>query len=216
VTLPGLSLAAALQERTHDLHRRAEQSGFIRDMLRGRASRAGYVLYLRNLVPAYRALEQGLEGHRRTVGVGALANPALYRAPAIEADLVALAGPGWGDTIPTLVEGERYGRRVLSAGEGDGGRLIGHAYTRYLGDLSGGQILGRLLARSLHLTPTMLSFYAFPQIRDVDAFKERYRAALDLAADELTDVDAVVDEAAVAFQLNIDLSLAVQAAVAVP
>jgi heme oxygenase len=35
------------------------------------------------------------------------------------------------------------------AAEGDGTRLIAHAYTRYLGDLSGGQILQRLLARSL-------------------------------------------------------------------
>ena len=80
---------------------------------------------------------------------------------AIEADLVALCGAHWSQGIPLLAAGELYARRIAKAAEGDGTRLIAHAYTRYLGDLSGGQILQRLLARSLDLQPSELSFYDF-------------------------------------------------------
>ena len=80
-------------------------------------------------------------------------NYRLDRAPAIESDLVALCGAHWSHDIPLLAAGDLYARRIAKAAEGDGTRLIAHAYTRYLGDLSGGQILQRLLARSLELQP---------------------------------------------------------------
>ena len=75
--------------------------------------------------------------------------------------------------------GRAYAGADTKAAEGDGARLIAHAYTRYLGDLSGGQILQRLLARSLELRPSELSFYDFPRFSDLDALKADYRKALD-------------------------------------
>ena len=104
--------------------------------------------YLRNLLPAYRALEQGLERHRLTPGVGALAQPALYRAQALEADLAGSGRPGLarcGAAACPRASAMRAGSTPLR--KATAARLIGHAYTRYLGDLSGGQILGRLLAK---------------------------------------------------------------------
>lgn len=213
MTLGSHGLAAALYERTRALHLQAERTGFVREMLRGRAGRDGYVLYLRNLLPVYRALEEGLEGHRSTPGLGLFAQPALYRTQALESDLIGLAGPGWHDAVPILQAGQRYAQCVEAAAEGTGTGLIGHAYTRYLGDLSGGQILSRLLAKALALSPATLAFYAFPGIPDVEAFKASYRDWLDDAADSIDAVDGLLDEAALAFELNIDLSSAVQAAV---
>ena len=46
-------LAQALPARTRTLHLRAERSGFVADLIRGRGSRTGYLLFLRNLQPAY-------------------------------------------------------------------------------------------------------------------------------------------------------------------
>ncbi len=135
------------------------------------ASRDGYILLLRNLLPAYQAMERGLARHRKTPGFGALANYRLDRAPAIEADLGALCGKSWQRDIPLLPAGDNYARRIAEAAEGNGARLIAHAYTRYLGDLSGGQILQRLLARSLELRPAELSFYDFPRYADLAALK---------------------------------------------
>lgn len=59
-----VSVVTALYLRTKTLHVEAERTGIIRDLLRGEASREGYVLLLRNLLPAYQAMEQGLHRHR--------------------------------------------------------------------------------------------------------------------------------------------------------
>ena len=207
------SVVTALYFRTKALHLEAERTGIIRDLLRGKASREGYILLLRNLFPAYLELEQGLERHRSSPGLGGVTKYRLDRAPAIESDLVALCGKAWERDIPLLPAGEIYARQIAKAAEGDGVRLIAHAYTRYLGDLSGGQILQRLLSRSLQLQPSELSFYDFPGFSDVAGLKADYRSALEQAGTLVTDPQIVVEEGAIAFSLNIDLSCAVQASI---
>ena len=172
-------------------------------MLRGRAGRDGYALYLRNLLPAYRALEQGLERHRSTPGLGALAEPALYRQPGARvAILLAWPVPDWHEGVADPARG----RTLRPTGRGGGrrapaSRLIGHAYTRYLGDLSGGQILSRLLAKSLALGPATLAFYDFP-----GDLRRRGVQGRTIAIDstppriEFADVDSLLDEAAMALR----------------
>ena len=208
-----VNVVTALYFRTKALHLEAERTGIIRDLLRGKASREGYILLLRNLLPAYQKMEQGLERHLGSPGLGEVANYRLDRAPTIESDLLALCGKAWERDIPLLPEGDIYARRIAKAAEGDGARLVAHAYTRYLGDLSGGQILQRLLSRSLHLQPSELSFYDFPRFSDVAALKVDYRSALEMAGALVTDPQIVVEEGAIAFSLNIDLSCAVQACI---
>ena len=204
------SVVTALYLRTKTLHVEAERTGIIRDMLRGEATREGYILLLRNLLPAYQAMEQGLQRHRGSLALGTLAAYGLDRAPALEADLVALCGERWSQGIPLLAAGELYARRIEKAAEGDGACLVAHAYTRYLGDLSGGQILQRLLARSLDLQPSELSFYDFSRFSDLDGLKADYRQALDRAGDFAADRQALIEEGAIAFSLNIDLSSAIK------
>jgi len=201
-------LLEALRERTADLHIRAERSGIIADILHSRASRDGYVLMLRNLLPVYQALEQRLERHAGSPAVGPIVRPELARAGAIAADLASLTSDI--SAFPELPETANYVDAIVRAADGDGGRLIAHAYARYLGDLSGGQILKKLLVRSLDLPPDALSFYEFSAIADIAQFKAEYRAAIDRAGDEVGDFEAVVEEGARAFQLNIELSAALQ------
>jgi heme oxygenase len=203
---PPPGLAARMKQRTQSLHVQAERSGIVRDMLRGDVTRQGYALFLRNLLPAYLALEEGLERLKSTPAFRGLAVRAVYRGPALEADLAAVAGPEWADGLRLLPEGAAYADRVARAAEGDGARLIAHAYARTLGDLNGGQVLRRLLGRSLGLDATGLSFYDFPEIEDMAAFRPAYRAALDGAADHIADPVAVIEEAAEAFRLNIAVS----------
>jgi heme oxygenase len=208
-------LSERLREATRSLHVEAERSGIIGELLRGGGNRGAYALLLRNLVPAYRRMEQGLDRHSNSPYIGSMARRELYRAPALESDLDELAGAGWRETLLLLPAGERYARRVAVAGEGDGVRLIAHAYTRYLGDLSGGQIIKRLLAKSLGLDAGMLTFYDFPGIPDVSAFKTEFRSAIDEAVVESVNIADVIDEAEVGFRLTIELSEAVLAAVTV-
>jgi heme oxygenase (biliverdin-producing, ferredoxin) len=204
------SLLGALRERTRELHTQAERSGIIADILQGRATRDGYALMLRNLLRVYHELEQQLARYAASRLVGPIVRPELARTGAIEADLQFFSVEK--SALPVLMATEKYVDAIVKASRGDGGRLIAHAYARYLGDLSGGQIVKRLLARSLDLPAPALSFYDFPAIADIATFKSEYRAAIDLAGDESEDFDAIVEEGALAFELNIELAVALQAA----
>lgn len=209
-------LIAAFRARTHALHVRAERSGIMRDVLRGTASRYGYALLLRTLLPAYRALEAGLHRHADSPLLADVARPELYRSAAIESDLYRLAGPDWTATLPDLSAGEAYAGRVAAAAEGDGSLLIAHAYTRFLGDLSGGRIMAARLAARMGLTPDSLNFYEFPRIADLTAFKAAYLGALDGVGRRLPNPEAVIEEAGEAFLHNILVSEATAAFAQVP
>lgn len=201
----------AIRERTRALHTEAERSGTMSELLRGRTDLRCYTSLLRNLLPVYRELENGLERHRDAPGIGAAAQPAVYRAAALESDLSALCGPGWQHGIAILPAAERYASAVADAAA-DGWRLIAHAYVRYLGDLSGGRILRGIVARSLSLEASQLAFYDYPGVANLEALKTGYRIDLDRAAAGAGDREGVIAEAEHAFRLNIDLSIAVATA----
>ena len=174
-------------------------------LLRGEATQAGYACLLRNLLPAYQIMEESLSrgGHPLLRELG---HPGLYRAAAIEADLRQLAGPDWTVSIPLLPASRRYADRVARAADGDGALLIAHCYTRYLGDLNGGRIIARRLVDLFGVSASTLAFTRFDGIPVLSDFAERYRIALDQAGLHIRDTDRVVEEAALAFQMNIHLS----------
>src|ERR1700744_585786 len=87
------SLLEALRERTKELHTRAERSGFIADILHGRATRDGYILLLQNLLPVYRTLEAQLTKHAGSPLIQPFVRGELARADSIEADLRVLSAP---------------------------------------------------------------------------------------------------------------------------
>jgi heme oxygenase (biliverdin-producing, ferredoxin) len=202
---PGIGLADMLRDATHSLHVEAERSGIVGQLLRGGGTREAYALLLRNLSPTYRAMEDGLVRHADSPALRAMVRHELFRSAVLESDVEQLAGAGWRESLPLLPGGERYAARVSAAANGSG-RLLAHAYLRYLGDLSGGQIMKRLLARSLGLGADALRFYDFPGIADVSAFKSEYRKAIDGSVVEGVNPVDVVDEATVGFRLTIALS----------
>ena len=78
----------------------------------------------------------------------------------------------------------------------------GHHYTRYLGDLSGGQILRNIAKNSLKLNDGGLDFYEFPEIENKKEFKDHYRATLNTLPVSESQLSAIVSEANYAFRLN--------------
>jgi heme oxygenase len=157
-------------------------------------------------LPIYEALESALV-QRESGLLKPLVRPDLFRSEALRSDLAALGKDA--RALPVLEQALAYVRAIERASEGSGGRLIAHAYVRYLGDLSGGQILKRLLAESLRIEPAFLSFYDFPLIRDIAAYKSRYREALDAAGRSLGNAREIIVEGERAFSHNIELSCAV-------
>ena len=129
----------------------------------------------------------------------------MHRVEAILYDLDRLAGPGWSAGLPLLPAGKRYAARVAWAGDG-GELLIAHAYVRYLGDLSGGQILRKCLFRLFGSDFAAAAFTEFRGIAAIGEFVAGFRAAVDAACDSFADPERIVEEAAMAFQMNISIS----------
>jgi heme oxygenase len=206
------SLAAALRDHVQALHVQAERSGIINDVLRGHATIGGYMLLLRNLLPCYEAMERALEQHRRSPILQLFARPELYRAEAIKSDL-ARFNASWRQDLPLLPQAAAYQGDIEACTRGAGTALIGHAYARYLGDLSGGMVLRRLLAPMLppDRQPAGLDFHEFPGVSDVSACKLEFRSAIDRAGALISDWPCVLAAAAAAFRRNMDLSCAVKA-----
>ncbi len=199
------SLVDELRAATRRLHRQAERSGLIRILLAGNASAADYTLLLRNLLPAYEAMERHLDALPAGHPVVTIRDPRLYRADAIRRDLTSLCGDAWCE-LPLSNAGAEYAQRIASLGCGSGLRIAAHCYTRYLGDLSGGQILRRLLAKAPGLPATAMRFYEFDLPVDPAVYKARFIDGLDSLTGDAKEIDAVVDEAVLAFRLNIALS----------
>jgi heme oxygenase (biliverdin-producing, ferredoxin) len=182
-------------------HEAAEGSAFVTGLLAGRVDREGYATYLRRLRAVYAAMESVGRAHLADLWVAAVHDPALERLDAIDADLAVWSPGGPADERTPAVTA--YVERLAASGAW-GGLFVAHHYTRYLGDLSGGQAIGATVRRTFDLTAdgAGTAFYAFPSIPRVKPYKDAYRARLDaLAADE-EQVARVVEEVRVAFRLN--------------
>ncbi len=117
-----------------------------------------------------------------------------------------MAGRGWPSALPLLAAGWNYAERVRWVGAEDSELLCAHAYTRYLGDLYGGQTLRQHLIRRFGSQFRATAFTEFPAIEEIRSFAAGFGAALDEAGRHVADSRPVIEEAAVAFQLNIALS----------
>ena len=198
---PAPPLSTALRAGTRQDHEDAERSVFVEHLMGGTLPLAGYADLAAQQHAIYTALEAAGDRLVAAGTHGDLVFPELVRVPAIEADLRSLVGEDWRDRVRVLPATADYVARLEEVGE-DLPRYAAHAYTRYLGDLSGGQILKRVLERHHGLTGDGVSFYDFPQIHRLKPFKDVYRGRLDALDLTPAQRDEVVEEARVAFRLN--------------
>ncbi|MCD4533925.1 biliverdin-producing heme oxygenase [Nocardioides sp. cx-169] len=196
---PTVSLSAAMREGSMAEHQEAEDSRFMSELLGGRVNETGYAEYLLRLRGVYEVMETTLRARLDDPMVAAVHDSALERLDAIDADLAHWA-PGGARTVDSPAAAA-YRERVSAAGEW-GGLLVAHHYTRYLGDLSGGQAIGRIIDRTFELEGVGTAFYAFPEIPKPKTYKDGYRARLDGLGLSPEEVRRVVDEVKVAFRLN--------------
>lgn len=199
-------LASRLREGTQKSHSIAENAAFVQCFLKGAVERHSYRQLLGNFYFVYCALEEALGSLREHSMVGQLYFPELHRQDSLEQDLTYYWGSYWQQNIQPSKATQRYINRIQTVAIADPILLIAHAYTRYLGDLSGGQILKKIAQRGMNLPPNQgTHFYDFEDIPDPKAFKAQYRHTLDrLPVDERT-ITRVVDEANFAFKLNMAL-----------
>lgn len=196
----------ALRERTWTGHGESEGAGFMHDLMTGKGTRDDYVALVAQHYFVYEALESAAVTFAEDAGARPFLSDQLTRIPALEADLAFLLGDDWRDQISPLPTTERYVARIREI-EADGwaGGFVAHHYTRYLGDLSGGQAIGRLMKRHFGFETNGILFYLFDQIANPKAFKETYRDQLDAASWDAEERERVIDEVLYAYRLNTEL-----------
>ncbi|MDR6972668.1 biliverdin-producing heme oxygenase [Leifsonia shinshuensis] len=200
-----IPFSQALRERTRGVHQESEGAVFMQDLMSGRGSRDDYIMLLSQHYFIYEALEEAAQWMAADPVATRFISPKLTRLPAIETDLEFLLGEEWRERVAPLPSTLRYTARIREVGRTWPGGFVAHHYTRYLGDLSGGQIIRTLLQRQYGFETNGVGFYLFADIAKPKLFKDTYRDELD--AVEWTDEerDRVIGEVALAFRFNTEL-----------
>lgn len=199
-------LSELLGAGTKQVHDQAENNVFVKDFLRGRIRKELFKLGAVALYFTYTALEEEIERNKDHPEFAPLYFPTeLHRHDALARDLEYFYGPDWQNLVSCSPATQHYVDRIHEVGQTDPVLLVAHSYTRYMGDLSGGQVLKKVAQRALKLPPTGegLEFYHFEGIHSAKAFKQLYRSRmneLDLSA---ATKERIVEEAVRAFHFNI-------------
>ena len=178
-------------------HQAAQGSGFLDALADGRLPLAAYADLTAQHYAIYETLEKAAATMADDPAAGAFVAPELTRLPALAADLEFLGGS------PTVRPAtEAYCARLAEVAFDRPAAFVAHHYTRYLGDLSGGQYLGPAIARAYGLTGEGHRFFVFEGVEPA-AFRTRYRLLLDQAGWPAEEQDEFLTEVSEAYRLNI-------------
>ncbi len=195
-------LSARVRSDTHVLHDAAQRSGFLDALAAGKLPWEAYAELTAQHWFVYEALESAGVTMADDPAVHAFLFEELLRLPSLEADLQFLYGPDWTDRITARPATTAYCTRLRDVALGAATGFVAHHYTRYIGDLTGGQYLGPAIARAYGLNGDGHLFFVFPGV-DPPAFKACYRGLLDTAPWSPAEQDAFLAEVAEAYRLNI-------------
>jgi heme oxygenase (biliverdin-producing, ferredoxin) len=197
------NLASKLREGTKKSHSMAENTGFIACFLKGTVEKNSYRKLVANLYFVYSAMEEEMAKHQNHPVLSRVFFPELDRKQSLEQDLAFYFGSSWKDQVAPSTATQAYVARIHEVADQDPELLVAHLYTRYLGDLSGGQILKKIAQNAMNLTDgNGTCFYEFDRIEDEKAFKQKYRQAMDELPIDEAKADLIVDEANDAFAKN--------------
>ncbi|KAI8379751.1 heme oxygenase-domain-containing protein [Radiomyces spectabilis] len=218
-------LASAMREGTKVVHRAAESSVFTKKFLKGDITKDEYGQYISSLYFIYSTMERLLRSHKNHPVLQNICFPTeLEREQALLNDLEFYYGK---ERLPELTSPlsmtpavKAYVQSLEAACSVDPLLLVAHSYSRYLGDLSGGQILARRLKKHvLNLekddaswdSEDGLHFYQFNNIGNHNQFKTLYRERLDTLQVNSRTKAMIVAEAIRSFELNIAVFDEIQA-----
>ena len=203
-----VELAGQLREGTKKSHTMAENTGFITCFLKGVVEKTSYRKLISDLYFVYKAMEEEIdrlvqEDHPVIKHIGF---KELFRRQTLEKDLEFYYGNNWLDQIKISDSAQSYVNRIRLVANESPELLVGHHYTRYIGDLSGGQILKKIAKKALNLRgDDGLNFYEFKLIEDEKLFKKSYSETLNKLPIDQKIADNIIDEANEAFAYNMNM-----------
>jgi len=201
----GGGLALALDDGTRKSHSVAENTAFVTGFFRGIATKQSFGQLVTTLYFVYEAMENSFDESTDPC-VQALDYQVLRRLPALEEDMAYYHGPQWRESVAPSTATRKYAARIREVATNAPHLLVAHMYTRYLGDLFGGQMMGGMARRSLGLEAAKgTAFYEFDDVPETKPFIEEWYTKLNML--ELTDAQkqAIVDEGNLVFALNIEV-----------
>nr|WDB00673.1 heme oxygenase [Cavernulicola chilensis] len=200
------NLATQLREGTSKSHSMAENVSFVKSFLGGAVDKKSYRKLVANLYFVYQAIEEEMNFHKENSILSPIFYPELFRKESLSKDLEFYYGPKWQQEISPSRATQVYISRIHQISQNQPELLVAHAYTRYLGDLSGGQILKRIAQRAMNLQGKEgTAFYNFDKIGDEIQFKKEYRDNLNNLNISSKLAQEIVSEANVAFTLNMKM-----------
>ena len=201
-----IKLATQLREGTSKSHTMAENVNFIKSFLGGVIDKGSYTEMLSKLYFVYEAIENAMEKNKDHEYIKPIYFPELNRTDSLKEDLIFHYGEDWLENVTLSKATLDYVNRINAISKEKPELLVAHAYTRYLGDLSGGQILKKIAQRSMGLEGSKgLAFYEFKEVSDEAQFKLNYKAALDSLPIKENEASQIIAEANTAFTLNMNI-----------
>ena len=189
-----------LRERTATDHRQAEHSALMAAIMAGTVSARDYVAMLRQLEVVYAALEWSSRRHSSDPAYTDLFDQRLERTAAIRQDITRFSDS---NALPPVGQtAHAYARRIEAIAD-QPHLVLAHHYTRHLGDLSGGVVLGARVSAALKC-PTDLppAFFDSSHLGPLGAYKRNYRMHLDDLRLTTDQESALVAEVHVAYGFN--------------
>ncbi|KAM6904419.1 heme oxygenase 1a [Xenentodon cancila] len=203
----GSDLSEQIKAATKDNHVRAENTQLMLSYQKGQITLTQYKVLLCSLYEIYKALEEELDRNSSHPAIAPIYFPQeLARLESLERDLEHFFGSDWKSRVIVPAATHRYVQRLQRIGSEKPELLVAHAYTRYLGDLSGGQVLGKITQKSLGLSGKEgLSFFTFPGVSSPNRFKQLYRSRMNSIELREEEQATLLAEAVLAFEFNIQV-----------
>lgn len=175
--------------------------------LRGGLNHEGIAAQVAQHYLMYEALEAATKAHRQLQGEDfAFVMPELIRLPSLEKDLQYWLGNNWEAQVRGRYNTPRiqnYVDRLNNIAAKSFPHFVAHHYTRYLADLSGGQMIVKMFRESYNMQGLEgTTFYDFEGIDDIKAYKAGYRKVLDSLSFTPEEIELVAKEVALGYQLN--------------
>lgn len=205
-------LSVRLEEGTAATRREAEQTPFLRGLLRapwgtsvyGQIVRGRhYVAYLHCLLEVYETLEAALESLCGHPVVGGFLVPELWRTRALKADLRCFLGDSWREAPRPVHLSALHVERIRQLRVVAPHLLVAHAYARYSRDILAGPVLASQVARTFELSDGEgTAFFQAVKAESLEHLRHRVNGSLDKLPLTEEGKSELVQEARLAFRLD--------------
>jgi len=196
------TLTDRMKERTTDVHKTAETTPFMQNLLQGEINKKSYCQYLTDLSVVFGELEAKLGSPDKLLE--SLNIPLLFRKDLIANDLEVLDE----GVLEVGTAAQQYVEHIRRIGSDKPHLLIAHSYVQYLAIMFGGQMMKRMVAEKWE---EAVQFYDFSQLLEENQFRSTfeyarsYKDVLNRVSLTAPQMDEIVQEAQVAFEFSVQM-----------